>query len=208
MSEELETAPLETARPEIEVLKERAKLMGISHSGNIGVEALRKKIEDKLAGVSEEPAAPTITGKDEAAALNPLAGDVAGETPKAQKSKRQQLIDEATRLIRCRITNLDPKKKDLHGEIFAVGNDYIGVIRKFIPYGEVTDDGFHVPKIIFDEMDSRRFVHIKTTRDKRTGQIVVTTTDAKEFALEVLPQLTPDELAKLAAAQRAAGSVG
>ena len=33
---------------ELEVLKARAKLMGISHSGNIGVEALRLKIEEKL----------------------------------------------------------------------------------------------------------------------------------------------------------------
>lgn len=240
----------DTPRPdELTMLKSRAKLLGITFSNNIGLDALRAKVNAKIGGQEDEAeedeeqeeeevqgeaqADPAATGsnltdeeraelealraavarqaaqgeaKTITAALNPLAGDKAGEKPAAQKSKRQRVIDEAMRLIRVRITNLDPKKNDLNGEILCVGNRYVGTVKKFIPYGELTDNGYHIPKILFDELDSRKFLHIRTTRNKQNGQIEVKTSYAKEFALEVLPPLTQEELAKLAAAQMAASN--
>ena len=182
---------------ELTVLKQRAKLMGIKFSNNISVDALRAKIE---AHVSEEESI-------EAAELNPLAGDVAGATPVSKMTMRQQLMAEQLRLVRLRITNLDPKKKDLPGEILTVGNEYIGTVRKFVPFGEVTDDGYHVPYILYKLLENRRFLHIRTVKDRRTGKERIETQWAKEFALEVLPQLTEEELKRLANAQAAAGSV-
>lgn len=188
----------ETAMPdELTILKQRATLMGVKFSNNISVETLRAKIE---AHVSEEE----TVGEAE---LNPLAGDVAGAVPASKMTMRQQLMAEQLRLVRLRITNLDPKKKDLPGEILTVGNEYIGTVRKFVPFGEVTDDGYHVPYILYKLLENRRFLHIRTVKDRRTGKDRIETQWAKEFALEVLPPLTEEELKRLANAQAAAGSL-
>ena len=237
-----------TPRPdELTMLKQRAKLLGITFSNNIGLDALREKVNAKIGqnqedgeadesedveeqeeAQDEDPAPASLSDEERAelealraavskqaaqgeaktitSALNPLVGDKAGEIPAKQKTKRQRVIDDAMRLIRVRITNLDPKKKELHGEILCVGNRYIGTVKKFIPYGELTDNGYHIPKVLFDELDSRKFLHIRTTRNKQNGQIEVKTSYAKEFALEVLPPLTQEELARLAAAQSAASN--
>ena len=188
----------ETAMPdELTILKQRATLMGVKFSNNISVETLRAKIE---AHVSEEE---TI----EESELNPLAGDVAGAVPASKMTLRQQLMAEQLRLVRLRITNLDPKKKDLPGEILTVGNEYIGTVCKFVPFGEVTDDGYHVPYILYKLLENRRFLHIRTVKDRRTGKERIETQWAKEFALEVLPPLAAEELKRLANAQAAAGSL-
>lgn len=207
-------------------------MMGIQFSGNIGLDALKTKITAKMEGEPEAKAEGDATkenpfGDDEAVSgpaldpmsampqpvvssskslLNPLAGDSAGKVPAAKMSFRDQQVQDAMRLVRCRIVNMDPKKKDLEGEILTIGNRYIGTVSKFIPYGEVTDDGYHIPKVLYDELEDRKFLHIQVTKDKRTGHQTVNTTYAKEFSIEVLPQLTQLDLNKLAAAQLAAGN--
>lgn len=181
---------------ELTVLKERAKLMGIPHSPNIGLEALRKKIAEVQEGTPEpEP-------EQEAPAVNPL-----GEAPPVQRklSLGQQLRLEQTRLVRVRIQNLDPKKKDLPGEIITVANEYIGTVRKFVPFGEATDDGYHIPYCIYNFLKNRQFLQINVS--KKNGQQVVKTAMVREFAIEELPPLTEEELAHLAQAQTAAGSL-
>ena len=124
-----------------------------------------------------------------------------------KRTLRQYLLQEEMKLVRLRITNLDPKKKDLPGEIITVANDYIGSVKKFVPFGEVTEGGWHVPYCIYRELESRKFLNIRTIRDRRTGQIHVETNWAREFALEILPTLTQEELTQLGTAQLAAGSV-
>lgn len=131
------------------------------------------------------------------------------ETPVAPKkiSLRQYMINEQMKLVRLRITNLDPKKKDLQGEIMTVANEHLGTVRKFIPFGEVTEEGYHVPYCLYQMMKERRFQNIRTIKG-RDGQLRTETNWAPEFALEVLDPLTPQELRDLATAQAAAGSVG
>lgn len=184
---------------ELEVLKNRARTMGITFSNNIGVEKLREKVQNKLDGIKEQ--------EEPVAQTNALTGET--PTPKQSvASLRQQLQKDQLKLVRLRITNLDPKKKDLQGEIFTVANDFIGTIRKFVPFGEFTDEGYHVPYIIYKMMEDRKFLNIRTFKDRRTGHIRTETTWVKEFALEVLPQMTEKELKQLATNQAAAGSVG
>lgn len=182
---------------ELTVLKQRATMMGIQFSNNIGLETLRKKIEDKMEGRAETDAAPQI---------NPLAGETTAQ-PVKRKTLRQKLYDEQMKLVRIRVTNLDPKKKDLPGEVITVANEHLGTVRKFVPFGEVTDDGYHVPYCIYRFMEKRKFLNIRTVKDRRTGVERVESNWVKEFALEVLPQLTPQQIADLKTAQIAAGSV-
>ena len=179
---------------ELEVLKQRATLMNIKFSNNISVEKLREKIE--AAQVKDEPVVE--------AAVNPL-----GEKQEASVKKMtlgQKIRAEQTRLIRVRIQNLDPKKKDLPGEIITVANEYMGTVRKFVPFGEVTDNGYHIPYCIYEFLKERKFINI-TTRKGKNGLPDIRATEAREFSIEVLPPLTEAELAQLAQAQIAAGSL-
>ena len=120
---------------------------------------------------------------------------------------RQKIWNDNMKLVRVRIQNLDPKKKDLSGEIFTVANKYLGNVKRFVPYGESTDDGWHIPYVIYQELAARKFLNITTTKDRVTKQVKVVKRWTKEFAIDILPPLTASELAQLATAQAAAGSI-
>lgn len=185
----------EMAAPdELTLLKQRADMLGITYASRIGVDKLKAKIEAKLNGTKEEGDA------DEASVDEPELT----EQQKFMKLREEMLADEM-KLIRLRITNLNPNKRELHGEIFTVANKAIGIVKKYVPYGEATEDGYHVPNVIYKQLKERKFLNIRTYRNKTNGEIVVEQTWAPEFALEVLPQLTQEELNHLAAAQAAAG---
>lgn len=228
---------------ELDMLKQRARLMGLTFSNNIGAEALNAKIQAKLDGDAAQQAAPEENDDEDhdedqdenqeqddepvettqvksggaAAAFSSRDEDVASARAAAEArakrlssknkkmSLRQRLLRDAMKMVRVRITNLDPKKKDLPGEIITVANEYIGTVKKYVPFGEVTDNGYHIPHCIYTVLRSKKFLSIKVT--KKNGREHVETQFAKEFALEVLPTLTVDELARLASAQLAAGSV-
>lgn len=246
---------------ELDVLKQRARLLGITFSNNIGLEALRERVNAKIsadeAEASEDVADDDAEQTDEVNALEataevadakdtvpagtvtepgykpqldhdhdgynggslphvhtatvttPVAPTPAPSprklTPQEQKMKdRADLIKEQMKLVRCRIQNLDPKKAELPGEIFTVANRILGTVRKYVPYGEVTDNGYHLPYIIYKQLEDRRFLNIRTST--KNGQVRVESNWAKEFAIEVLPPLTQEELDRLAAAQAAAGN--
>jgi hypothetical protein len=182
---------------ELALLKQRARMMGIEFSNNISLAKLRERVQARMEGEDE-------SNSEQPVQANPLAGET--QPPAKKRSLRQMLVEKQMKLVRLRITNLDPKKKDLPGEIITVANEYLGTVRKFVPYGEVTDSGYHVPYCLYRYLDNRKFLNIRTS--KRNGREHVEQTWAKEFALEVMPQLSKEELARLANAQAAAGSVG
>jgi len=185
------------ASDELSVLKQRARLMGIVFSNNIGVQALRQKIEAKQSEGDEV--------SDQTSVLNPLVGETKYTDVKARpKTLREALLESEMKLVRLRITNMDPKKKELPGEIFTIANEYLGTVTKYVPFGEVTDDGYHVPHCIYTMLKDRNYLNIRVTK-KANGQSKVESKWAKEFALEILPPLTKNELTNLATAQAAAG---
>ena len=192
----------EQAVDELTLLKERAKVMGIPVANNISLGTLRKRVADKMEGKDEAPEVNALTGDPEIAqalATKPL-------DPKANAVALRKLMHaKQMRQVRVRVTNMDPKKKDLPGEIWTVANEYLGTVRKFVPYGEQTDDGFHIPYCLYRLLDSKRFLHIRDVKDRTTGIVRQDKVWAKEFSLDVLPTLTQGELDRLAAAQAAAG---
>lgn len=192
---------------ELDVLKQRARMMGVEFSNNIGVETLRERIRAKAEEQSNATAALIPAATQQASFQADTSGGPAlGFEPKPAKplTLRQYLQREHMKLVRVRITNLDPKKKNLPGEVFTVANEFLGTVRKYIPYGEVSDDGYHVPYCIYRELESRRFLDIRTFKERANGnKIRVEQRWAKEFAIEVLPHLTPTELKQLAVAQMA-----
>lgn len=193
----------ETLPNELDMLKARARMMAIPFSNNIGIDALRAKVNAKIDG--EEIPGDATDSDPQVNALDPTGADAPPKGETVQEM-RTRLLLESTKLVRLRITNLDPKKKDLPGEIISVGNEFIGTIKKYVPFGEATDNGYHVPHIIYEELKSRQFLNIRTS--KKAGQINVESSWAREFALEVLDPLTPEELARLAASQAAGNNIG
>lgn len=201
---------------ELEMLKGRARMMGISFSNNIGVDALKAKIQAKMDGEADRTDDDgNVSETDmEVNALEALgAMGVQKTDPEAQPEPekpltlRQMIERDAMKLVRCRITNMDPKKKDLQGEIFTVANEYIGTVRRFVPFGEVTDEGWHIPQCIYDMMKSRKFLNIRTARNRRTQTMEVSQSWSPEFAIEILEPLTKAQIQQLAQAQIAAGSI-
>lgn len=192
-----ETETEEVQFTELDMLKQRARMMGITFSNNIGVDALKARIQEKLDGDAKE--------QEQAAEQQAEEAEEVAAKPETKMQIRARLKKEQMKLVRIRVTCLDPKKKNLPGEIFTIANSYLGTVRKFVPFGEQTDNGYHVPYCIYNMMKDRKFLQIKTRKSKR-GTNEVQANWVREFALEVLPQLDEKGLADLKAQQAASGS--
>lgn len=208
---------------ELQLLKERAQLMGISHSPNIGVEALRAKIDAAREGLPDPgegtPSASTEELAQLTAGVNPPA---VVNQPKVitertapplltdkqlMQAEREKQWAEQLALVRIRITCLNPAKKELQGEVITVANDFVGTVKKFIPFGEATDSGYHIPQILLTELQSRQFNQIKTKKGIGPGQVEIQQRLVKEFAIEILPPLSQEEMQQLANQQAAAAGM-
>lgn len=194
MNEQTENQTLNETADELSALKERARILGITFSNNIGLDALRKRVNDKINGLPEEP--------EVAASSEPVA-----PRELTQQEIREQHIAENMALLRCKIYNLNPDKRDLKGEIITVVNRFLGKVQKFIPFGEETDNGYHIPKVIYDDLVQRQYQEIRT-KEKRDGKTEIIRRMAPEYNIVVLPQLTEEELQELALKQAAAERVG
>lgn len=173
---------------ELTSLKQRADLLGISYHPSIGLEKLREKVNAAVTSKPEEEVAPA-----------PAETQV-----ESDNAKRLRLRNEAAALVRIRVTCMNPNKKEWEGEIFTAGNSAVGTYKKFVPFN--ADDGWHVPKIIYNQILHRECQVFITARDDR-GNKVRKGKMIKEFAIEVLPSLTEDDLAELARRQAMSHSI-
>lgn len=178
---------------ELATLKARADRLGVQYHPSIGVEKLREKVS---AALSDAPEPDT-----QAVAQAPATEQVFGENA---AQRRRRLRNEANELVRIRLTCMNPLKKDWAGEIITVGNSAVGTLKKFIPFN--ADEGWHVPRIMLNALQARQCQIFHTVKSKngvsvRQGKLI------KEFAIEILPPLTPDELHDLAQRQAMAKSI-
>ena len=173
------------APDELTTLKARADLMGISYHPSIGLEKLRDKVnaattsDEKL----EEEEAPAQDGAQEV---------------ETEKQFHARLRRESNELIRVRVSCMNPEKKEWDGEIFTTGNSVVGTISKFVPFNN--EEGWHIPRMIYQQMIQRQCQIWTSERDNR-GNSIRKSKMIKEFAIEILPNLTIDELQELARRQ-------
>lgn len=161
------------------VLKERADKLGIKYSKNVKTDVLARMIEDKL----EESKAQS-------------------ETTQSKNSLRTQQRLELTKLIRIKLTCLNPNKQSWPGEIITVSNDVIGAQKKYVPYDQkFYEKGYHVPNFIYMALKERKYLSMHTIKDSQ-GHEIVRRELKPEFTIEVLPPLTKEELKQLADDQR------
>lgn len=173
---------------ERDALKARADLLGISYHPSIGVDKLREKVAAALADPVVSPAVQ-------------VANVAAEESANERRYRKKQ---EANELIRIRLVCMNPNKKEWEGEIITAGNSVVGTFKKYVPFN--ADEGWHVPRIIYNQLAQRECQTFVTKTDKRgnttrSGKII------KEFAIEILPQLTAAELAEMARRQAMAKSI-
>lgn len=191
MSNELpESNDTDLVQDELTVLKQRADMMGISYHPSIGLDKLKEKLANAL---SEEPV--------EAVEDEPEVSDTKTETVGQRNSR---LKKEASKLVRIRVTCMNPNKKEWEGEIFTVSNAVVGTFKKMVAFN--TEDGYHVPHIIYEQLKERKCQIFQTVKDSRgnkmrKGKLI------NEFSIEVLPPLTEKELKELARKQAMAQSV-
>jgi len=165
---------------ELDSLRARADQMGVTYRHNTGVDKLRKLVNKALEPEEEDEevevkAAPTSQGAILAA-------------------KRK----EASKLVRIRITCMNPNKKNWEGEIFSIGSSKLGTFKKFVPFDSI--DGWHVPHIIYNMIKDRKcsvFYNAKTPN----GQKIRKSKLVPEFSIEVLDPLNEAELRNLSRQQ-------
>lgn len=186
-----------TPEQELEALKARATLLKVDFHPSIGAAKLREKIAAKMAEVPDDDA--SVDDAPPPAVAAPVA------VAETEAQKRLRLRREAEKLVRIRVTCMNPAKKEWEGEIITVGNATVGTLKKFIPFNGA-DEGWHVPHMMYQVLKDRMCQVFYTEKTKngvsvRKGRLI------KEFAIEVLPDLTQADLDELARRQAMAKSI-
>jgi hypothetical protein len=184
------------ASDELQSLKARADLMGIKYHPNTGVDKLRAKINNALEGNTEEEQPEPKVKKSGVKVIT---------EKEFQQEKVKNRKREADQLIRCRITCMNPAKKEWEGEIISVGSARIGTYKKYVPFN-TGSEGWHIPKIMYDFLKERKCSVFQTILDNK-GNKVRRSRLVPEFSIEVLPPLTREELKELARTQAMSGSI-
>jgi hypothetical protein len=207
----METFKVDEAQ-ELELLKERADLMNIAYHPNIGVETLRRKINAALVDMSDKSLdqytsqeyQEAYTAKDLEQYANPSKLIKKANIPETEQQRNDRIRKEAMRLIRIKITCMNPNKKDWPGEIIDTGNSIVGSIKKYVPFN--TNEPYHVPYMIYTALVNRQFQSHYRVKDER-GMEINKTRLVDEFAISVLEPLTAEELQELKTKQAMSHSI-
>jgi len=204
---------------DIETLRVQATELGIKFSGNTGAKTLQEKITREM---TRPQNASVVLGDDEPlpeimpkarmpeapltlARLQTM--NVQDVSPQNQVLIRQIVRAKALVLRRVQITNLDPQDAELSGAVITVMNKYTGKVSKFVPFGEGSENGYHVPQILLNHLLAQKFVLRKPNKGGQFGVKTYKSTMVPKFAITILPDLTKDELKALADRQSASQAI-
>lgn len=178
MTEETQVTP---EQEELMLLKDRADRMGIQYHPSIGLDKLRAKVKSAL-DLDEEPSTTTVVGNIDMSQYIETLGQ-----------KKARLKKEAEKLVRVRVTCMNPSKANMQCDTFTAGNSYIGTISRVIPFNA---DAWHVPQILVDMLIEKKFTHHYVIKDAK-GNNVNKTKLMKEYSVVTLPNLTSEEIEEL-----------
>jgi len=193
---------------DLDVLKAVAKELNIKHHPSIGLVKLQKMVDAYHASpkqvnkpVMEQLTVTEITELQQLRAEKAERDEKAKAAAKPKLSKgaaRKAAMDEAKKLIRIRVANMNPNKRDWEGEMYTVSNAVVGTHKKYVPFNN--DEGWHVQNIIVKHMQERKcqiFFTKKDARGNKTrhGKLI------NELNVEIMDPLTVPELKELAQRQ-------
>lgn len=157
-------------------LKALADQQGLTYKENIPTDRLRALVYGAADGVDEPVAV----------------------VEESLADKRLRIRNAALKLIRVNITCMNPAKAAYTGELFTIGNSIIPTITKMVPFG--TPEGYHIPQILLDHIKGKEFQTFIPKKGKN-GIDTVTSKCIREYAVEILPSLTPTEIQEIAKLQ-------
>lgn len=201
---------------ELASLKETAKRIGLTHHISIGLVKLKARVNDHLAKSPEEVVQAKVEqvqeAREEPIEVQPLPTTTnTYESPDTPQRKREtaaqrktRLKRKASRLIRFRLTCMNPNKKAWVGEIFTVSNSAIGTIKRHIPFHA---EAWHCEEMLLNFIKEKQFMEHYAVKDRK-GRSVKKHRLAREFSVEMLPPLTQEQIKDLAAAQAKANNLG
>lgn len=163
---------------ELELLKEHATEIGLKFHHKVGLKKLREQIQ---------------AAQDDAEAPEEVP-----PAPPAPKVTLQDKKNYARKLVRVRVTCMNPNKREWTGEVIAVGNRYMGNIKKYVPFDNA--EGWHVPQVLVDMLKTKKcqiFIEQRNSRGEKVklGKLI------PEYNVEIMPDLTKEEMKALAAQQ-------
>ena len=204
---------------DIDDVREIAKELNISYSGNTGLDTLKRKIIDHLQTTAKENSIFNVDPEDDEIQVaarptkrvnKPTLTELANRDPQTESDpmvRRQIVRAKAMRLHRIRIVNLDPSDAQLPGAIVTVYNKYTGKVSKFIPFGDESTGGYHVPEIIVNHLKNQKFALRREKKGGKFGVKAYSTSMVHKFSITELPPLTPEEIADMAARQAASQAI-
>lgn len=199
---------------ELQTLKARADMMGIAYHPNIGVKSLKVKIDNRLEGKL-----PVTKGSPENEDVKPdVKGNSNNKEAKLKPAEKrtwlthEEYMAEAgtsirkniNRLVRVRVSCMNPNKREWEGEIISVGSAKVGTFKKFVPFNN--EEGYHIPYIIYQAMKERQYTQFSTVKGPR-GEKIRKGKLVPEFNIEVMSPLTKQELQDLAQRQSMSGAI-
>lgn len=132
---------------------------------------------------------------------------VVAAKPRVKDTSLAQLLrDEQMVLVRCRISVMNPAKQNLPGEFHTISNRVLGTVRMFVPYGEATENGWHIPLVMYNHLKAKRYLQVRFGKKVNGIPVVDNNFWPREFNIEKLEPLTPEQLKQLGKAQIAAGT--
>jgi hypothetical protein len=152
----------------------RAKLMGIKHHTNIGIDKLKLLVNGMLEDDYPEPVKTSQ-----------------GET-RAQYIMRKR--KEAHKQIRVVVSCRNPAKTEYDGDTFTAGNSLVGSTTKFIPFDN--DEGWHVPQIVLNMIREKK-CQVFTWKQTAQGARVKKGKQVNEYVITELDPLTAEEWQEL-----------
>lgn len=207
-----------TAMETVEQLRDAAISLDIKFSGNTGAETLRAKIigsleaptpnsflgeddeDDSFIQRAPEPKKPKQLSIPELLAMDP---NQIEDTVLLRKVVRAQSL----RLIRVKVTNLDPSDAQLPGMLLTVINKYTGKKSRFISFGDENDAGQHVEVMLLNHLKNQKFALRKEKKGGQFGVKKYTTKMINKFSIEELDPLSKAEINDLANVQRASNAI-
>ena len=198
----------------ITALKKEAASLGVKFHPKFGI----SKLEEKIRQAKQDGFTASVEKNKEAEAvplpkpIKPIKtmphNTIVHAKPPVNESKQQRntrLRKEASRLVRVRVTCMNPNKRDWEGEMYSVGNAAVGFHKKFVPFNAT--DGWHVPFIIYRHMLDRKCQVFYNAPGLRPGDKIRKGKLINELSVELLPPLTKEEVAELRTQQAMANNI-
>lgn len=183
----------------LENIKQQADAMGVKYHHRAGIEKIQFAINSHISKQENvEPEESLEILPAEGLGLRKFTGKEFMTEAQYQEKQFNEIRRNAGRLVRCRIQNMNPNKKEYEGEIFSVGSAKIGTHKKFVPFN--TGEPYHLPQIIFDALKEKK-CSVFFNAVGRNGQKTRKSRLINEFILETLTPLTQGEIKELARRQ-------